>query len=141
MFMRGGAQSLRLSANFITGVHRAASFRNFHEGRCTEPETVGKFHHADAHSLRHSAIFMRGGAQSLGLSANFIVGGAQRLRRSAVFMRGRCTVPQAVSSFITGVHRAASFRKFHEGRRTEPGAVGKFLSLGVHRGCGVPQFS
>ena len=59
--VRGGAQSLRLSAILIMGVHRACDVPPiFVKGGCTEPETVGKFHHGGAKSLRHPALLVIG---------------------------------------------------------------------------------
>jgi len=55
-----GARSLRFSAHFIMGVHRAWDCRWMSSLGCQEPETLGTFHHGGAESLRLSAQFIMG---------------------------------------------------------------------------------
>ena len=104
------------------GVHKALDVPpNFREGGCTEPETVGNFHHGGAQSLRCPAILVNGmhkkraGPEAVG---NFHHGAAQSLRRPAIFLRG-CTAPETVGklhhggaeslrrpkNFVNGMHK------------------------------------
>ena len=55
--------------------------------KCSEPETVGNFHHAGANCLRHPVSFVNG-------------------------VQKKCSEPETVGNFIMGVHRAQDVPQF-----------------------------
>jgi len=125
--VRGGAQSLRLSAIFIMG--------------CKEPETSPNFGERRAQNVPRDRDCRR-----------FDDGGAKSLRRPPISVRGvlRACDCQQFSSW--GCKKPETSRNFRAEGRSEPETVGNFhhggaqslrrppiLASGVHKKCPEPE--